>query len=104
VQRFDLALSPKGQVALPEKHPSGQPTTGVVCRIRYIPVAGYKADAGTSYMANSNDIDIILRPLPNANIFLPYQVTIPTIAGPATLTVRRVNIITNTQQQIAWSQ
>ena len=103
-QRFDLQLSPKGQVALEERHPSGQPTTGYVCRVRYIPIAGYKPDDNTKYMADNHGIEIVLRPLPNANIFVPYQITIPTQAGPATLIARRVNVTTSTQQQIALKQ
>ena len=103
-QRFDLVLSPKGQVALEDRKPSGQPTSGYVCRVRYIPIAGYRPDDSTKYMAHNNDIEIVLRPLPNANIFIPYKVTIPTIAGPATITARRVNVTTNTQQQIALGQ
>ena len=103
-QRFDLALSPKGHIALEDRKPSGQPTAGIVCRVRYIPIAGYRPDDSVKYMAHNNDIEIVLRPLPNANIFIPYKITIPTIAGAATLTARRVNVTTNTQQQIALGQ
>ena len=103
-QRFDLVLSPKGQVALEDRKSTGQPTFGYVCRVRYIPIAGYKPDESTKYMAQNNDIEIILRPLPNANIFVPYKITIPTIAGPATLVARKVNVVTNTNQQFALQQ
>jgi Protein of unknown function (DUF3108) len=100
-QRFDLMLSPKGQVQLQDARPSGQPTTGYVCRVRYVPIAGYKPDDSTKYLAQNNDIEIVLRPLPSANIFVPYSVTIPTMAGNATLVARRVNVVSNGQQQIA---
>ena len=100
-QRFDLLLSPKGQVQLEARSAAGQPGVGYVCRIRYIPIAGYKPDDGTKYMAQNNDIEIILRPVPGANIFIPHQLTIPTIAGNATLVSRRVTVTTNSQQQIA---
>ena len=103
-QRFDLQLSPKGHVALEERHPSGQPTSGIVCRVRYIPIAGYKPDDNTKFMADNHGIEIILRPLPNANIFVPYQINIPTSAGPASLVARRINVTTSTQQQIALKQ
>jgi hypothetical protein len=52
-------------------------------------------------MSQSNDIEIILRPMAGTNIFIPHQVTIPTMAGSATLVARRVNITTNSRQQIA---
>ena len=100
-QRFDLMMSPRGQVSLEESRPSGQPSGGYVCRVRYVPIAGHRPDEATKYMAQNDGIEIILRPVPSANIFVPHRVTIPTIAGPATLVARRVNITTNGQQQIA---
>ncbi len=102
-QRFDILLQPKGQIALPEGRSGGQPTTGIVCRVRYVPIAGYKPDDGTRYLAQNNDIEIVLRPLPSANVYVPYSVTIPTIAGNATLVARRLNVVTNGQIQIALS-
>jgi hypothetical protein len=98
-QRFDLVLSAKGQIQISDR--SGQPATGYVCRVRYVPIAGHKADDSTKYMSQSNDIEIILRPMAGTNIFIPHQVTIPTMAGSATLVARRVNITTNSRQQIA---
>jgi hypothetical protein len=102
-QRFDILLQPKGQVALQDARPSGQPATGIVCRVRYVPIAGYKQDDGTRYLAENNDIEVVLRPLPSANVYVPYSVTIPTIAGNATLVARRVNVVTSGQIQIALS-
>ncbi len=101
IQCFDLILSPKDQVQLHDQRPSGQPATGYVCRVRYVPIAGYKPDDGTKYLAQNNDIEIVLRPLPSANIFVPHSITIPTMAGNATLMARRVNVVSNGQQQIA---
>lgn len=101
-QRFDLVLSPKGQVALDDKHAGSQSSAGYVCRVRYVPIAGYKPDEGTNYLAHNNDIEVVLRPLPNANIFVPYKVTIPTMAGNATLTARRVNVVTSDLQRFAF--
>ena len=100
-QRFDLLLSPKGQTELHDSRPSGQPTTAYVCRVRYVPIAGYKPDESTKYLAHNNDIEIILRALPSANVFVPSSVTIPPMAGNATLVARRVNVGSNGQQQNA---
>jgi Protein of unknown function (DUF3108) len=101
--RFDLLLSPRGQVQLAEKRPSGQPGTGYVCRVKYVPIAGHKADQETRFMSGSDGIEVILRPVPSANVFVPYKITIPTAAGSATLTSRTVTITTSGQQQIALS-
>ncbi len=99
--RFDLLLSPRGMVPLQEQRPSGQPGQGYVCRVKYVPISGHKADQETKFMSGSEGIEIILRPVPNANIFVPYRITIPTVAGPATLVSRKVDITTAGQQQIA---
>lgn len=99
--RFDLMLSPRGQIQIKDQQPSGQPTIGYVCRVKYIPIAGHKIDEETKFMARNDQIEIILRPIPSANVFVPYQITIPTIAGPATMVSRRVDIVTAQRQQIA---
>jgi Protein of unknown function (DUF3108) len=100
--RYDLIFSPKGTVQLTEQRPSGQPATGYVCRIKYVPIAGHKPDEANSAMAKSNDIEIVLRPIPSANVFIPYRVSVPTMAGTAVLKAKRVDI-TMRGQQIALS-
>jgi Protein of unknown function (DUF3108) len=102
-ERFDLLLSPRGVVQIAEQKPSGQPGTGFVCRVKYIPIAGHKIDQETKFMASSDQIEIVLRPIPSANVFVPYKITVPTAAGPATLISRKVEITTAAQQQIALS-
>ena len=42
-----------------------------------------------------------LRPIPTAGVFVPYQVTIPTQAGVATIASKRVDIVINGKPQIA---
>lgn len=101
--RFDLILSPRGVVQLSEKSPSGQPGTGYVCRVRYVPIAGHKPDEETRFMSSTEGIEVVLRPIPSANVFVPYKITIPTIAGPAALVSTRVDITTSSQQRIALS-
>jgi Protein of unknown function (DUF3108) len=100
-QRFDLVMTPKGQIPLTDVRSGGQPSIGYVCRVRYVPIAGHKADESTKYLSQNNDIEIILRHIPAANIFIPHQINIPTIAGAASIVARRVNVATNGQQQIA---
>jgi Protein of unknown function (DUF3108) len=99
--RFDLMLSPRGQVQIKDQNSGGQPAMGYVCRVKYIPIAGHKQDDETKFMSRSNEIEIILRPIPSANVFVPYQITIPTLAGPAVMSSRRIDIVTAARQQIA---
>jgi len=100
-ERFDLILSPKGETKITEQQPSGQPGMAHVCRVRYLPIAGHKVDSDTKYMAANDAIEVMLRPIPSANVFVPYQITVPTMAGTATIISKRVDIILNGKPQIA---
>jgi hypothetical protein len=100
-ERFDLLLSYKGDMKVVEQAPSGQPGVAHVCRVRYLPIAGHKADSETSYMAANNEIEVALRPVPSANVSIPYQINIPTMAGSATIVSKRVEIASPGKPQIA---
>ncbi len=100
-ERFDLVFSRKGEMRLTEQAPSGQPSTGYVCRVRYVPIAGHKPDDNTRYMAENRDIEVVLRPVPSARMFVPYQISIPTQMGTATLTSKRVEIAQAGKPRIA---
>jgi len=100
-QRFDLVMSFRRQEKIAETRPSGQPGFAYVCRVRYVPVAGYKMTDETRNMATNNGIEVALRPVPSANLLVPYQVTIPTMAGSAVLTAQRIEIHTQAHGQIA---
>jgi hypothetical protein len=100
-ERFDLALSYKGQMKISEQQPSGQPAMAHVCRVKYQPIAGHKVDTDNSFMATTDAIEVALRPIPSASILIPYQVTIPTLVGYATIVSKRVEIETPGKPQIA---
>ena len=100
-ERFNLLLSYKGQVKVNEQQPSGQPAIAHVCRVKYQPIAGHKIDAENSYLATTDAIEISLRPIPSANILVPYQITIPTLIGYATIISKRVEIESPGLPQIA---
>jgi hypothetical protein len=100
-ERFDLVLSYKGQMKVSEQQPSGQPVIAHVCRVKYHPIAGHKVDTESSFMATTDDIEVSLRPIPSANVLIPYQITIPTVIGQATLVSKRVEIESPGRPQIA---
>jgi hypothetical protein len=100
-ERFDLLLSYKGEVKVNEQQPSGQPAIAHVCRVKYKPIAGHKTDAESSYLATTDAIEVSLRPIPSANILVPYQITIPTLLGYATIVSKRVEIQSPGRPQIA---
>ena len=97
-QRFDLVLTYVRQQAVTEQKPSGQPGVAFVCKVRYVPIAGYVMNEETRHMATTEGIEVALRPVPSASLFIPYQITIPTVAGSATLTAEQVNIVSRGEQ------
>jgi hypothetical protein len=100
-ERFDLVLSYKGQVKVSEQQPSGQPGMAHVCKVKYQPIAGHKLDAEHSHLATTDGIEVSLRPIPSANVLVPYQITIPTMLGYATINSRRIEIEAPGKPQIA---
>jgi uncharacterized protein DUF3108 len=100
-ERFDLVMSYKGQTKVSEQQPSGQPAIAHVCSVKYRPIAGHQVDAENSYLATTDGIELSLRPVPSANILVPYQITIPTLLGYATIVSKRVEIETPGSPQIA---
>lgn len=102
-QRFDIVLAYARQERVAETKPSGQPGVAYVCRVRYVPIAGHKAGEESQGLAINTGIEISLRPVPSANLFIPHQITVPTSAGTATLTSQSVEIVTPHNEQIALS-
>jgi hypothetical protein len=102
--RFNLVLSAKGEQRLKEDKPTGQPTQLKVCQVKYIPVSGHRPKDFVKPWVDYNNIEIALRPVPTANAFVPYRITIPTSLGAAVMTARNVNIIASNNTQIALTQ
>lgn len=100
-QRFDLVFSFRRQEKVAEQRPSGHPAVAHVCRVRYVPIAGYRATGETKQLSDSSAIEVTLRSVPNANLVVPYLVTIPTFAGSASIELSRIEITTTDKGQIA---
>ncbi len=100
-QRFDLLMSSVGQQRVKEVRPSGQPAVGYICRVRYVPIAGYKNNDSTREMIANTNIEVALRPIPSANLFVPYRISVPTKIGTATMVLQRMEIMLPGQKQIA---
>ncbi len=99
-QRFDVALVllRKEQIA----SSPGQPLSeGVVCRVRYTPVAGYRNTAETRALADSQDIEVSMRSVPQAGIWVPYRVKLPTMAGAVTIEAQRIDVAGSGDTEIA---
>lgn len=100
-RRLRLRLSPKGRRSIRERHPSGQPAFGYVCRIRFSPIAGHKKNSQINYLARNRDMEIVLRPVPAAKLLVPYEIVIPTMFGTVAIVARSIQIENGSKQRIA---
>jgi hypothetical protein len=71
-----------------------------VCRVRLNPISGHKPGGGAASVIKGN-IDLVMRPVPKANVVIPYSVIVPTTIGTVTLTSEKVDITMPDQQRIA---
>ncbi len=86
-QRFDLELSHKKTVQVKKRGKGGYRGPAVVCRIKYIPIAGYRPNnKGIKFMMDSDDIEVWLIRVPKKEMYVPYHITIPTPIGTASIT------------------
>lgn len=102
--RFDLVMSPKGTEKISDKSPSGQPRELIVCRVKYQPISGHKPKDFVDPWVDYNNLEIAFRPIPSADIFVPYRITIPTTLGPCMMAAENVTITSPNHPQIALRQ
>jgi len=102
--RFDLKLSFKKREAVKDKKPTGLPPELVVCRVKYIPIAGHRPKDFTNPWVDYDNIEIALRAVPSAGIYVPYRVTVPSPVGSAVMDADAINITAGDNVQIALRQ
>jgi len=86
-QRFDLVLSHKKTVQVKKRGKGGYRGPAVICRIKYIPIAGYKPDnSGIKFMMETDKLEVWLIPVPKKEMYVPYHIVIPTPFGTASAT------------------
>jgi hypothetical protein len=88
-QRFDIVFKPLRRAGADH-----------VCEVRLIAVSGHKPGEGSASVI-SGKIELVMRPVPKANVVIPYSVSVPTIIGTATLTSEKVDITMPDSQHIA---
>jgi len=92
-QRFDIVLSPKRTDKLLDGAPSEIPETVAVCRVKYVPVSGYRPDnAGVKFMTKTDDVEVWLASVPQERLYLPYRILMPTALGSGSATLTEVKI------------
>lgn len=81
-ERYNLVFSHKKTVHMSKGSEKGYSGPAHICRVRYMPISGHEVDnQGTKFMAETNEIEVWMVPVPNANINLPYHVVVPTLVG-----------------------
>ena len=94
-QRFDVVFSPTKR---PERADADH-----VCHVRLVAISGHKPGEGSASVI-TGDIEVVLRPVPKANILVPYRVTVPTIIGAAELASEKVEITMPDRKRIAFKR
>ena len=83
--RYDLQLSYKSTKNITAAN--GYKGPSYVCKVKFIPIAGHRAgDNDNSYAAKTEGIEVWMMPVPQAAMYVPYYIHVPTPAGTATLT------------------
>lgn len=90
--RYDIELSYK---STKQVNNGGYKGPAYVCRIKYIPIAGHKHGKNQDDVMSGNlSMEIWLIPVPDASLYVPYYVSIPTPAGNASIISTRFEIET----------
>lgn len=81
-QRFDLVLTPKRTVRVTKQSDGGYAGPAVICQVKFVPIAGYQPDdPGIRLMSQTNEIEVWLVPLRGTEMYVPYRIVLPTLAG-----------------------
>jgi hypothetical protein len=81
-QRFDLVLTPKRAVNVQRSASSGYTGPAVICRVKFIPIAGYQPDnPGIKLMSETDEIEVWLIPIRGTYMYVPYRIVLPTPVG-----------------------
>jgi hypothetical protein len=81
-QRFDLVLTPKRAVNVQRSATSGYTGPAVICRVKFIPIAGYQPDnPGIKLMSETDEIEVWLIPIRGTYMYVPYRIVLPTLVG-----------------------
>jgi Protein of unknown function (DUF3108) len=72
----------------------------VVCKARWLPVAGHRPDKkSVKYMADNRDIEIWLAPMGTDSVLLPYRISMRTMTGNLVVEARKLKIRAGERKQ-----
>jgi hypothetical protein len=91
--RYDIQLSYKRTKQV--KSGEGYKGPAYVCKVKYFPIAGHKAnDDENGYAAKNDSIEVWMIPISQSGLYVPYYIYIPTPVGVATLSSTRFDVTT----------
>lgn len=92
-QRFNLVLTPKKAVTVKKNGPASYAGPAVICRVKFIPIAGYQPDnPAIKLMSQSNEIEVWLIPVRRTQMYVPYRIVLPTPVGYGTALVTSIQV------------
>jgi hypothetical protein len=92
-QRYDIILKPKRPDVVGDDAPPALAGPVAVCQVRYVPISGYKLNhAGIKYVAENEDIEVWLAPVPRTALYIPYRVVMPTAWGTGAVTLTEMEL------------
>jgi hypothetical protein len=92
-QRYDLVVSPKRAVTVKRTTPTGYGGPAVICRVKFIPIAGHQPDnAAIRLMQQSNEIEVWLIPVRASTMYVPYRIVLPTPVGYGSAVVTSIQV------------
>ncbi|MEX2167405.1 MAG: DUF3108 domain-containing protein [Methyloceanibacter sp.] len=92
-QRFNLVLTPKKAVTVKKSGPASYAGPAVICRVKFIPIAGYQPDnPAIKLMSQSNEIEVWLIPVRRTQMYVPYRIVLPTPVGYGTALVTSIQV------------
>jgi hypothetical protein len=91
-QRFDIILTPKrSESAEEEDAPTGLSGPLAVCRVKFVPIGGYRPDhPGIKFMTQTDDIEVWLVAVPQTSLYFPYRIVVPTTWGSGSISLREI--------------
>lgn len=102
--RFNLVMSAKGEQRLKDDKSGAAPKELKICKVKYVPLAGHKPKDFEKSWVDYDAMEIALRPVPSANLYVPYRVTIPTSLGAAVMSAESIRITSANNTEIALTQ
>jgi hypothetical protein len=94
--RFDLKLTPKKRVELPANNGSGYSGPALVCKVKYVPLGGYRPDnPGVVMLSHTNQIEVWMVPMAGTGLYVPYKIVLPTAVGYGTATATNFQVSGN---------